>query len=72
MLMTVFFLSCSFFFHLESDEDIFDDKSHDDGSAAGFTSSSFFSLFLKLFVDSVSELSCNEVTPSKTSQVSSS
>ena len=32
-----------FFFALESDEDVSDDESNDDGSASGFTSGSFLS-----------------------------
>ena len=63
-LRRFFFLFRFFFFDLESDEDVFDDKSDDDGSGSGFNSGSCLSLFFDLSVDRVSGLSCNVVTKS--------
>ena len=55
MLMTIFFLLCFLFFALESDEDVFDNKSDDDGSGSKFTSgscpSSFLNYLLIVLVD---------------------
>ena len=44
-LRRFFFISCFFFFDLESDEDVFDDESDDDGSGSGFTSGLCLSWF---------------------------
>ena len=54
-----------FFLDIESDEDIFDDESGDDGSGYGFTIESGLSAscpFFEIFVNCVCGLSCNGVT----------
>ena len=50
-----------FFFALESDEDV-SEKSDDEGSRSGFTSSSCVSSCFEISVDRVSLLSSNQVT----------
>ena len=58
MLTTIFFLSRFFFFDIESDKDVFDDESDNDGSGYGFTRESglsglcpFLKFPLVVFVD---------------------
>ena len=53
-----------FFFDLESDEDVFDDKSEDDGSGSGFNSGLCLYSIIELSFDCVGGLSCNGVTKS--------
>ena len=49
---------------MESDKDVSDDESDDDGSGSGFTSGSCLSSFFELSVDRVSGFSFNVVTKS--------
>ena len=62
-LRRLLFLSCLFFFDIESDEDVFDDESDDDGSGSRLSGLCPF-LFFEISVDFVCELSVNEVTKS--------
>ena len=67
MLTSLFFLSRFFFFALESDKDVFDDESDDDGSGSGFNIEPGLSApcpFFDISVDHVCGLSCNGVTKS--------
>ena len=58
------FLMRFFFFDIESDGDVFDDKSDNDGSGSGFASGSFLYSFFELSIYRVNGLSCIGVTKS--------
>ena len=67
MLTRFFFLFCLFSLDLESDKDVLDDESDDDGSGSGFTIESSLSAscpFSEISVDRVCGLSFNGVTKS--------
>ena len=61
-LRQFFLLLCFFFFDIEYDEDVFDDRSDDCGYGSGFTSGFCLSSFFELSVDRVSGLSFNVIT----------
>ena len=63
-LRRFFLLLRFFFFDLESDEDVFDDESDDEGSGSGSHPVGAFSSYFELSVDRVILLSSNVVTTS--------
>ena len=64
MLTMIVFLLRFFFFDIEYYEDVFDDKSDDDGSGFGFTSGSCIPSCFELSVDGVIGFSYNGFTKS--------